>query len=116
LFQLFAAHFGSKRTQSSVGPRDGLGFEPRDRASSVRQYSAYFAKENTQSSVGQRDNNRREIISDTYVLKRREDAISYHLFPAHFGSMKAKSPDDPRKGSGFEPSDPAIRSNSIQHI
>jgi hypothetical protein len=49
-----------------------------------------FASEKKQSSVGQRDNDRREIISNTYVLTENESVISFHIFPAQFGSMKAQ--------------------------
>jgi hypothetical protein len=50
------------------------------------------------SSNGFRVNDRCEIISDTYALKRRKSAISFQVFSAHFGSKEAQSPVGPRDG------------------
>jgi hypothetical protein len=82
------------------------------------KYSAHFAKTKAQSSVGPRYHDLHENISATYVLKRREVAISFQAFPAYFGSSKtAQSSVGPRDGFGFfQPRDRAIRSDNVQHI
>jgi hypothetical protein len=49
--------------------------------------AAHFARERPQSSVGQCYNDRREIISNAYALKRPEDAFSFHLL--HFPHISA---------------------------
>jgi hypothetical protein len=63
---------------------------------------------------------RRQIISDTYALKRRGDAISFQILSAHF-SNQAQSTDDPRDRFGFEPRygagfETIHRAQDIQHI
>jgi hypothetical protein len=45
------------------------------------EYMAHFERKKDQSSVS-RENDRRDIISDTYALKRTGGAISFQTFPA----------------------------------
>jgi hypothetical protein len=53
--------------------------------------AAHFARERPQSSVVAHGNQRREITSDTYALKRRGGKISFELYTAYFGSKRAQS-------------------------
>jgi hypothetical protein len=65
------------------------------------EFAAHFARKRAQWSVGRRDNDRRDIISDTYALKRQRGAIPFQIFPAYFGSKKAQTSVGPCDGLGF---------------
>jgi hypothetical protein len=59
------------------------------------------SQHNRQFTVGPRGNDRREIISDTHALKRREGAISFQMCTAHFGSKRTQLSVGPRDGLGL---------------